>query len=137
MAHWLNRLLAPQTIAIVGASERDGSLAAITHRQLTECGFGGQVYSVNPKYQTLFGDTCFPSLGKLPVVPDLVVYAISGLALEQKAIAAQVRQLVDTNKVDRSKGDIPYGFVYRNKVKKMCAFIQKITTRCRILDFTY
>lgn len=40
-------------------------------------------------------------------------------ALEQKAIAAQVRQLVETGKVDRSKGDIPYSFVYRNKVKKM------------------
>ena len=83
MAHWLNRLLAPQSIAIVGASERDGSLAAITHRQLAECGFDGRIYSVNPKYPVLFGDTCFPTLGQLPVVPDLVVYAISGLALEQ------------------------------------------------------
>ena len=42
-----------------------------------------------------------------------------GLALEQKAIAAQVKQLVENNKVDRSKGEIPYSFVYRNKVKKM------------------
>ena len=40
-------------------------------------------------------------------------------AIEQKAIAAQVKQLIETNKVDRSKGEIPYGFVYRNKVKKM------------------
>ena len=83
MAHWLRRLLSPQSIAIVGASEREGSLAAITHRQLGECGFAGRVYSVNPKYQVLFGDTCYPSLGQLPLVPDLVVYAISGLALEQ------------------------------------------------------
>jgi acyl-CoA synthetase (NDP forming) len=83
MAHWLRRLLSPRTIAIVGASEREGSLAAITHRQLGECGFAGQVYSVNPKYQVLFGDTCYPSLGQLPAVPDLVVYAISGLALER------------------------------------------------------
>jgi hypothetical protein len=40
-------------------------------------------------------------------------------ALEQKAIAAQVKQLIETNKVDRSKGEIPYSFVYRKKVKKM------------------
>lgn len=40
-------------------------------------------------------------------------------ALEQKEIAAQVRQLIDTNKVDRSKGDIPYSFVYRKKIKKL------------------
>jgi uncharacterized protein len=40
-------------------------------------------------------------------------------ALEQKAIAAQVRQLIENNKVDRSKGDIPYSFVYRKKIKKL------------------
>jgi uncharacterized protein YaiL (DUF2058 family) len=40
-------------------------------------------------------------------------------ALEQKAIAAQVKQLIETSKVDRSKGEIPYSFVYRNKIKKI------------------
>jgi len=83
MAHWLDRLLNPQTIAIVGASERIGSLAAITHRQLSDSGYQGKVYPVNPKYQSLHGQTCYASLSDLPVVPDLVVYAISGLALEQ------------------------------------------------------
>ena len=40
-------------------------------------------------------------------------------ALDQKAIAAQVKQLIETNKVDRSKGEIPYSFVYRKKIKKI------------------
>ena len=40
-------------------------------------------------------------------------------ALEQKEIAAQVRQLIDSNKIDRSKGEIPYSFVYRKKIKKL------------------
>jgi len=40
-------------------------------------------------------------------------------ALDQKAIAAQIKQLIETNKVDRSKGDIPYSFVYRKKIKKI------------------
>jgi uncharacterized protein YaiL (DUF2058 family) len=40
-------------------------------------------------------------------------------ALEQKAIVAQIKQLIETNKVDRSKGEIPYSFVYRKKIKKM------------------
>jgi len=83
MAHWLDRLLNPQTIAIVGASERVGSLAAMTRRQLSDSGYRGKVYPVNPKYQSLHGQTCYASLSDLPVVPDLVVYVISGLALEQ------------------------------------------------------
>ncbi len=83
MAHWLTPLLSPRSIAIVGASERAGSLAASTHRQLREFGFGGPIFSVNPKYDRLHDDPCYPGLRELPAVPDLVVYAISGLALER------------------------------------------------------
>ncbi len=83
MAHWLQRLLSPQSIAIVGASERDGSLAARTHSQLLSSGYRGPVYPVNPKYTALHGETCYSSLADLPQLPDLVIYAISGPALEQ------------------------------------------------------
>jgi acyl-CoA synthetase (NDP forming) len=93
MAHWLQRLLNPRTIAIVGASERTSSLAAITHRQLLDCGFDGDIFAVNPNYQSILGQTCYASLWQLPRVPDLVIYAISGLPLEQsftEALALQV-----------------------------------------------
>ena len=39
--------------------------------------------------------------------------------LDQKAIAAQVKQLIDLNKVERKNGEIPYSFVYRKKIKKI------------------
>ncbi len=80
--HWLKRLLSPKSIAIIGASERMGSLAATTHHQLVHRGFDGEIYSVNPKYPLLFGKTCYDSLKQLPIVPNLVVYAISGRGLE-------------------------------------------------------
>ncbi len=54
-----------------------------------------------------------------PLAPYRALKAKTNPAIEQKAIAAQVKQLIETNKVDRSKGEIPYSFVYRNKVKKM------------------
>ena len=97
MAHWLHRLLNPQGIAIVGASERSGSLGAITQQQLLDSGYRGDVFPVNPKYQSVFGQTCYPDLDSLPVVPDLVVYAISGLPLEQsfnQALALKVGGIV-------------------------------------------
>lgn len=40
-------------------------------------------------------------------------------ASNQKAIAAQVKQLIDMNKLDRSEGDISYSFVCQNKVKNI------------------
>jgi len=93
MAHWLNRLLNPRSIAIVGASERPASLAAITQAQLQDSGFNGSIYPVNPKYERIHGQVCYASLGELPQVPDLVVYAISGLPLErsfEEAISLRV-----------------------------------------------
>ncbi len=80
--HRLSRLLSPQSIAIVGASERAGSLAATTQRQLLDSGYRGRIYAVNPKYERLYENPCYAALAALPEVPDLVVYAISGLALE-------------------------------------------------------
>ena len=38
---------------------------------------------------------------------------------EKKAIAAQIRQLVETNRLDRSRGDSDYQFVHDRKIKKI------------------
>jgi uncharacterized protein YaiL (DUF2058 family) len=39
--------------------------------------------------------------------------------VEQKAVMAQIKQLIELNKLDRGQGDIAYSFVYKNKVKKI------------------
>ncbi|UCH40489.1 MAG: acetate--CoA ligase family protein [Gammaproteobacteria bacterium] len=97
MAHWLRRLLSPRSIAIVGASERTDSLGAITHRQLLDRAYAGEIFAVNPRYDSLHGSPCYATLADLPRRPDLVVYAISGLALEQsfdQALALEVGGIV-------------------------------------------
>ncbi len=38
---------------------------------------------------------------------------------EAKERAAQAKQLIEVNRQDRSQGEVPYGFVYRGKVKKI------------------
>jgi uncharacterized protein YaiL (DUF2058 family) len=38
---------------------------------------------------------------------------------EQKSVLAQIKQLIELNKVDRAQGEIAYSFVYKNKVKKI------------------
>ncbi len=82
MRHWLSPLLSPKSVAIVGASERAGNLADGTYQQLVNTGYDGKLFLVNPKYQQLYRQPCYPSLKDLPEVPDLVVYGISGLVLE-------------------------------------------------------
>jgi len=40
-------------------------------------------------------------------------------ASSQKAITAQVKQLIEMNRMDRDQGEIAYSFIYRNKVKSI------------------
>jgi len=40
---------------------------------LRHFGYAGKVYPVNPKYQEVFGYTCYPDIESLPEAPDLVV----------------------------------------------------------------
>ncbi|KMQ74041.1 DUF2058 domain-containing protein [Marinobacter subterrani] len=40
-------------------------------------------------------------------------------AAEKKAIQAQIRQLVETNRLDRSRGETSYQFVHDKKIKKI------------------
>jgi len=50
---------------------------------------------------------------------DRVLNEQRKVASEKKAIEAQVKQLVQDYRQERGKGDIPYSFVYRKKVKKI------------------
>jgi acetyltransferase len=62
-------------IAVVGASEREGSIGAKILRNLTGAGYKGEVFPVNPSRQTVQGITCYPSVSKIPVKVDLAVIA--------------------------------------------------------------
>ncbi len=72
-SHYLRGALAPRSVALVGASEREGALGRFVLQNLVNGGFKGEIYPVNPKYQQLLGLTCYPKLAELPQPPDLVV----------------------------------------------------------------
>ncbi|MBF9195681.1 bifunctional acetate--CoA ligase family protein/GNAT family N-acetyltransferase [Microvirga terrestris] len=72
----LDKLLAPRSIAVVGASPRPGSLGLTFLRNLIAGGFEGDIVSVNPHHVEIEGRACFPSLAELPEVPDLIVVAV-------------------------------------------------------------
>ena len=69
----LDKLFAPRSVALVGASHRDGSLGRIILRNLREGGFPGVIHLVNPRYAEIDGVACVPRIEDLPDVPDLVV----------------------------------------------------------------
>ena len=66
MTRDLTPLLAPRSIAIVGASESTDSWAPEIERSLRHVGFRGDLFPVNPKYETVWGRPCVASVGDLP-----------------------------------------------------------------------
>jgi acetyltransferase len=62
-------------VALLGASEREGSLGRIVWRNLAAGGLRGGLYAVNPKHSSVFGQPAFASLSRLPGKPDLAVVA--------------------------------------------------------------
>jgi acetyltransferase len=71
----LDHLLAPRSIALIGASDREGSLGTLIGRNLREGGFEGRIMLVNPRYAEIGGEPCYPEVARLPEAPDLGVIA--------------------------------------------------------------
>jgi len=67
----LDKLLAPHSVALVGASPEPRTIGSIIAGNLK--GFGGPVWLVNPRHKSIDGTPCFPSLDALPEAPDLVI----------------------------------------------------------------
>jgi acetyltransferase len=95
--HALAPLLAPASVALVGATEREGALGRLVWQNLAAGGLRGALSAVNPKHKNVFDHPCFARLGELPKAPDLAVMVtpaqtIPGLI--EEAGAAGVRAAV-------------------------------------------
>lgn len=69
----LDHLFKPQSVAVVGASERTRSVGATVLRNVLEGGFAGSVLPVNPKYDELAGIKAYPTVASLPMTPELAI----------------------------------------------------------------
>ncbi|GLZ48589.1 CoA-binding protein [Actinomycetospora sp. NBRC 106375] len=78
------RVLAPRSVALVGATGRADNPMARPLRWLVERGFTGAVHPVNPKYAELGGVPCAASLADIPGGVDLVL----ALVPAERAVAA-------------------------------------------------
>jgi acetyltransferase len=70
-----DKLFRPRTVALIGASEREGSVGAVVARNLRRAGFRGELFLVNPHLQSLDGMPVYPAVADLPRPADLAVIA--------------------------------------------------------------
>jgi len=86
----LERMLEARSVAVVGASVREGSVGHQSLVELREGAFEGRVYPVNPKYDEVLGWRAYPSVSEIGEPVDLVILAVSNALLEdQLRLAAE------------------------------------------------
>ncbi|MBW2481108.1 MAG: bifunctional acetate--CoA ligase family protein/GNAT family N-acetyltransferase [Deltaproteobacteria bacterium] len=71
----MDKIFRPESIAVVGASERKGSVGAALMHNLIERGFPGEVYPINPRHKKLWQRPACPSIKDLKTPVDLAVIA--------------------------------------------------------------
>jgi acyl-CoA synthetase (NDP forming) len=92
----LRPLFAPASVAVVGASPRSW-IAETVRDNLRVMGSATRCHFVNPKYDELHGQPCYPSLDALPERPDIAIVALNPLraaSVTEAAAAAGVPAVI-------------------------------------------
>src|SRR2546423_8910048 len=69
----LDRLLEPRSVAVIGASDRVGSVGATVWRNVRSGRFDRPTYAVNHRRATVGGERAFAHVSDLPQAPDLAL----------------------------------------------------------------
>lgn len=77
----LHPLLAPRSVAVIGAGERSRSVGHEVLRNILDGGYTGRVDVVNPNHSTVLGVASVPTARDLPVAPDLAIVCVPAAAV--------------------------------------------------------
>ena len=96
-ARGIAALMAPQSVAIIGASADPTRIGGRPIATMLRAGFKGRIYPVNPNRAEIQGIKAYASVADLPAVPDAAIVAVPGrqaidaiAALGQRGTAAAV-----------------------------------------------
>jgi acyl-CoA synthetase (NDP forming) len=86
--HALRPLLEPRSIAVVGASAREGTLGHTSVQQAIIGGLNGPIYPINPRYDSILETDCYASYAELPSPAELAVLAVGNERIEEQLCLA-------------------------------------------------
>ena len=87
----LSALIAPQSIAILGASDDPSRIGGRPLAYLKTAGFPGPIYPVNPTRETVQGLPAFASVADLPTTPEAAIIALPAARVEEAVTALAER----------------------------------------------
>jgi len=72
----LHPLLNPNSVALIGVSRDPSRIGGRILKYLKQHGYGGRILPVNPKYEEIAGEKCYPSLASIPFEIDVALVAV-------------------------------------------------------------
>jgi acetyltransferase len=72
---YLDKIFNPKSVAVIGASDEEGSVGYAIMRNFLDFGFKGRVYPVNIRKTEILGLKAYPSVEQIPETVDLAVIA--------------------------------------------------------------
>jgi len=79
----MRSLFEATSIAVVGASQKEGKIGHIIVKNLIGSGYRGGLYPVNPKATEILGLKCYPDLASIPGEVEMVVVVVPSVAVPQ------------------------------------------------------
>jgi len=76
VARVLKPIMVPDSVAVVGATNRPGSVGLAVFRNILDAGYQGVLYPVNPKARSIQGVKAYPSLAGIPDPVDMAVIIV-------------------------------------------------------------
>lgn len=105
----LSGLLRPRSVAIIGASPRDGAFGNSLRKSVGSLGYPGRTSLINPKYTDIDGEPCYPDLASLPERPDCALIAVGDQSLVKSLEAVAERGIPGAVLFGRAHGMEPDG----------------------------
>jgi len=97
----------PASIAVVGATDREGSVGGTVLKNLLTGTHKGRVYAVNPRRAEVLGLPCYGSIGAVPETVDLVVVVTPASTVPEivsECVKADVKSVVVISAGFKEKG---------------------------------
>jgi len=90
-------LFAPKSIAVIGASRRDGTLGKMFLDAVVGMDYKGSIYPINPNAESINNIPCYPEISSVPNIPDLAIILLpKNMVLNEVQALAQkgIRNIV-------------------------------------------
>jgi len=72
----MNRMMRPNSVAVIGASSENGKIGNSVMKNLINGGYAGEIYPINPKADEILGKKAYKSIADVPGEVDVAVFAV-------------------------------------------------------------